>query len=128
MKRRPGGGPRLSRLRPGRHESRTPRVAWSVVGPHGIGNAGFGGHERSRPVRRNHWSPHLPDQDLGEWCSETAGSNPSSNCRMPYRTLACEARGKASAINGIESVKRNAPTLKSTTRPTSRGTAAAFYG
>jgi uncharacterized protein YegP (UPF0339 family) len=35
---------------------------------------------------------------------------------------------KASAINGIESVKRNAPTLKSTTRPTSRGTAAAFYG
>jgi hypothetical protein len=43
----------------------------------------FGGHERSRPVRRNRRSPHLPDHDLGEWCSETAGSNPTDPCRRP---------------------------------------------
>ena len=35
---------------------------------------------------------------------------------------------KASAINGIESVKRNAPNAESTTRPTSRAPAAAFRG
>ena len=37
------------------------------------------GHERSRPVRRKCRSPHLPGQDLGEWCSEAAGSNPTSS-------------------------------------------------
>jgi hypothetical protein len=36
------------------------------------------GHERSRPVRGNRRSPHLPGPDLGEWCRETAGSNPTS--------------------------------------------------
>jgi hypothetical protein len=78
MKLRPAGEPCSPRLRPGRHASRTHRVARSVVGPQGIGNRWFSvgtsgrcrhatipvtGHSRPEPgemkQRRGGFESHL---------------------------------------------------------------------
>jgi len=63
MKLRPAGEPRSPRLRPGRHESRSHRVARSVVGPHGIGNCWFSvgtsGHDRYEETAGHHIFPTM---------------------------------------------------------------------
>ena len=50
-----------------------------------------GGHERSTSANQHRRSAADHRLDLGRRSSPALGSNPSSNCRMPYRTLACEA-------------------------------------
>jgi len=50
-----------------------------------------GGHERSYSVRSDRRSEAVHRYDLARRSTLGQGSNPSSNCRMPYRTLACEA-------------------------------------
>ena len=50
-------------------------------------------HKRSPPANENRRSHGIDRHDLGRRGDLGPGSNPSSNCRMPYRTRARVARG-----------------------------------